>query len=100
MPNVTAQARGGCSFCADEARECTDSVAPVRRYSWRDAEKAGARSCVVALALLVLALPLASAPALAQLSQKPMQIIVPFAPVTRLSSSIERCWLEFVPVEP
>ena len=80
MPNVTAEARGGGSLCADEARECTDTVAPVRRYSRRDAEKAGARRCVVALALLALALPLASGPALAQLSQKPMQIIVPFAP--------------------
>ena len=80
MPNVTAQARGGCSLCADAARGCTDTVVPVRRYSWRDAEKTGARPCVVALALLVLALPLASGPALAQLSQKPIQIIVPFAP--------------------
>jgi len=80
MPSVTAQARGRCSLCANAARACTDTVAPVRRYSWRDAERAGARPFLVALALLVLALPLASAPALAQLSQKPMQIIVPFAP--------------------
>jgi tripartite-type tricarboxylate transporter receptor subunit TctC len=80
MPNVTAEARGGCSLGADEARECTDTVAPVRRYSRGDAEKAGVWPCVVALALLALALPLASAPAQAQLSQKPLQIIVPFAP--------------------
>jgi tripartite-type tricarboxylate transporter receptor subunit TctC len=79
MPIVTAEAGGGCSLGA-EARECTGTVAPVRRYSRRDLEKAGARPCVVALAVLALALPLASAPTQAQLSQKPMQIIVPFAP--------------------
>jgi tripartite-type tricarboxylate transporter receptor subunit TctC len=53
MPSVRTELRGGC---------------------------AQARRRVVALVSLVLALPLASSPAPAQLSQKPMQIIVPFAP--------------------
>ena len=43
-------------------------------------EKADARRGVFVLAFLVLALPLPSGAALAQLSQKPIQIIVPFAP--------------------
>ena len=39
-----------------------------------------ARRCVAVFALLALVSPLASAPAPAQLAQKPVQIIVPFAP--------------------
>src|SRR5262245_42577866 len=46
----------------------------------RDAEKVQARRWVAVLAFLVLASALACGPAPAQLSQKPMQIIVPFAP--------------------
>jgi tripartite-type tricarboxylate transporter receptor subunit TctC len=83
MPSATTEARGAwstCSLCADEERERTDTAAPVRRYLRRDAGKADARHCFAVFGFLVLALLLAPGPALAQLSQKPMQIIVPFAP--------------------
>src|SRR5438270_1467017 len=83
MPSTTTEARAACStrsLRANEARECTDTAAPVRRYLRRDSEKARARRWVVVLAFLVLVSPLACGPAPAQPSQKPIQIIVPFAP--------------------
>jgi hypothetical protein len=83
MPSTTTEARAACStrsLRANEARECTDTAAPVRRHLRRDAEKAHARRWVAVLAFLVLVSPLACGPAPAQLSQKPVQIIVPFAP--------------------
>jgi tripartite-type tricarboxylate transporter receptor subunit TctC len=80
MPSLTGELGGACSLRGNEERECTDTPSPVRRYMRRDVEKVDARCCGVVLAFLVLALPLASVPALAQLAQKPMQIIVPFAP--------------------
>ena len=83
MPSMTTEARAACStrsLCANEARECTDTAAPVRRHLRHDAEKAHARRWVAVLAFLVLVSPLACGPASAQLSQKPIQIIVPFAP--------------------
>jgi tripartite-type tricarboxylate transporter receptor subunit TctC len=84
MPSVTTEARGACStcsLCAGEERECTENTAaPFRRYLRRDAEKADAWRGVFVLAFIALALLLPSGPAPAQLSQKPIQIIVPFAP--------------------
>ena len=55
MPSMMTEARVACStrsLCANEARECTDTAAPVRRHLRHDAEKAHARRWVVVLAFL------------------------------------------------